>query len=103
MKLHDRNIVSGTITIVDSVVPQSKLQIGELSNFYADLHENDYTVAAGDRRSDNWLSDMVFGFRWHADNMNGRTAVRQYTGRALIPTIRPKRCRVGCHCRQHLL
>ena len=44
MKSHDLNIVSGTITIVDSVVPEVKLQIGEVRPSMRDLDENDYMV-----------------------------------------------------------
>lgn len=89
MKSHDLNIVSGTITIVDSVVPEVKLQIGEVRPSMRDLDENDYMVEVPvTAEANNGFSDMVFGFRWDASKMTAEPPSGNIPeGLSLIPTI----------------
>lgn len=89
MKSHDLNIVSGTITIVDSVVPEVKLQIGEVRPSMRDLDENDYMVEVPvTAEANNGFSDMVFGFRWDASKMTAEPPSGDIPeGLSLIPTI----------------
>lgn len=89
MKSHDLNIVSGTITIVDSVVPEVKLQIGEVRPSMRDLDENDYMVEVPvTAEANNGFSDMVFGFRWDASKVTAEPPSGNIPeGLSLIPTI----------------
>ena len=89
MTAHDLNIVSGTITIVDSVVPEVELQIGKVKPSMRDLDENDYVVEVPvTAEVNNGFSDMVFGFRWDVSKVTAESPSGDTPeGLSLIPTI----------------
>lgn len=64
------NLISGGISIVDDVVPEVTLEIGDVKAQMKELEENDYVVEVPVRATaNNGFCDMLFGVTWDTSQL----------------------------------